>query len=207
MKARDTFEAALDVSRETMDRLDSYEVLLTNWNKAINLVARSTIPGLWQRHFLDSAQVFVQLPESTRVLVDMGSGAGLPGLVIAVLAAEAQPNLKVVCIESDQRKAVFLRTVIRELDLNASVITNRIENIDPIGADVVAARALAPLPTLLSLATRHLRPDGAAIFLKGSGYLQEVGQAESEWVFDIQTIPSKTDSEGAVLILGGIRRA
>ncbi len=206
MSARETLEAEFDVSRETMARLDAYAALLKKWNKAINLVGKATLPDLWQRHFLDSAQLFTFCPPEARSWADLGSGAGLPGLVVATLAKQSRPDLRVICIESDQRKAAFLRTVIRELELNAEVRAGRIEESAPIGADIVSARALAPLPRLLSYAERHLAGQGKAIFPKGSGYLQEIEQARREWSFDIQTIPSKTDGEGAVLILGGIRR-
>ena len=206
MSAQEKLKSSFDVSRETIERLEAYAALLRKWNKAINLVGRTTIPNLWERHFLDSAQIFSLCPEDAKVWVDLGSGAGLPGLVVATLAAQMNPDLAVICIESDQRKATFLRTVIRELDLKAQVKVRRIEETTSLNGDVVSARALAPLPDLLSYAERHLNPSGKAIFLKGSGYLQEIEQAKADWSFDIQAIPSKTDRDGAVLILGGIRR-
>ncbi len=207
MTPSEAFQAELDVSRETMTRFDAYVLLLEKWTKAINLVARSTTPNIWRRHFLDSAQVFSYRPKGTTIWVDLGSGAGFPGLVVAILAAQFQPSLKTICIESDQRKVAFLRTVIRELNLNATVVSDRIENAAPVGGDIVSARALAPLPNLLPLATRHLKSDGNAIFLKGASYLSEIDEVKKRWAFDIQTFPSKTDGKGAVLILGDIRRA
>lgn len=207
MKAQDRLMADLDVSRETMDRLEAYTALLKKWNRTINLVGRNTVPVLWERHILDSAQIMAFCPEEARVWADLGSGAGLPGAIVAVLAAQFCPRLSVTCVESDQRKAAFLRTVIRELGLKARVVSGRIEETAPLEADIVSARALAPLPDLLAYATRHLKPAGKAIFLKGSGYLSEIEEARGEWAFDIKTVPSKTDKSGAILILGGIRRA
>ncbi len=206
MSGAQAFEVSNDVSRETLGRLGLYAGLLKKWNKSINLVGRSTLPNLWARHFQDSAQIFELFPPSTTSYADLGSGAGLPGLVIATLAKQSGAEFRTTCVESDQRKAVFLRTVIRELQLNATVVAQRIETAAPLSAEVLSARALAPLSKLLPFAKRHLTPDGKAIFLKGSGYLREIEQVQREWSFDIQTIPSKTDPDGAVLILGGIRR-
>jgi len=207
MSARSHFADHFDVSRETLHRLDAYVALLAKWNKAINLIGRSTLPDVWARHLTDSAQVFALLPNGAKTWADLGSGGGLPGLVVAIMAHEPHPDLQVTCVESDQRKATFLRSAVRELGLNTSVVAKRIEAIPDIGADVISARALAPLTNLLSLTHRHLGTEGRAIFLKGSSYLQEIEEAKHEWAFDIQAIPSKTDQESAVLILGGIRRA
>ncbi len=207
MRVQDRLRVELGVSRETIERLEAYAALLKKWNGTINLVSRNTIPILWERHILDSAQIISYCPKGARRWADLGSGAGLPGIVIAILAAEVNPRLSVICLESDQRKAAFLRTVSRELGLPVPVIANRIEETAPLEADIVSARALAPLADLLSYARRHLKSDGKAIFPKGSGYLGEIEQARGEWVFDIETVPSKTDESGAILILGGIRRA
>ena len=197
------FQANCDVSRETIAKLELYAQLLRKWNKAINLVAPSTIPHLWTRHFLDSAQILEHMPQKTGKWLDIGSGAGFPGLIIACLASE----IEVTCIESDQRKSVFLQTVIRELGLNAKVIAQRIDQVAPRNANALTARALAPIEQLLTHAKRHLAPNGKAILLKGSGHLREITQARTEWEFDIQTFPSKTDPEGVILILEDIRRA
>lgn len=199
---RSRFQKSENVSRETMEALDQYSQLLNKWNRAINLVSPSTLPQLWSRHFLDSAQIRKFLPIETKAWVDIGSGAGFPGLVVSCL----EPEIFVTCLESDQRKSVFLQTVIRELGLNANVIAERIEKVPPMQADVISARALAPVSILLEHAERHLRPGGTAIFLKGSTYMNEVEAARMNWSFDIKAHPSKTDHEGAVLIFGDIKR-
>jgi len=199
---QDAFLAATNVSRETMDRLERYAALLRKWNKAINLVAPSTLQSLWARHFLDSAQILELAPKDTKTWVDLGSGAGFPGMVIACMDA----NISMVCIESDKRKAVFLQTLARELELNVQVIPKRIEQADQCDADVVSARALAPVSKLLEYTERHLKEGGTAIFLKGAGHLDEIEQARAKWSFDITIEPSNTEKGGAVLILGDIRR-
>ena len=207
MKNLQTLGGAGNVSRETLARLEKYAALLRKWNKAINLVSASTIEQIWNRHIVDSAQIFQLAPKHAKLWVDMGSGAGFPGLVVACMAREERSDLKVVCIESDQRKSEFLRTIVRELDLKAEVIANRIEKVPPLAADVVSARALAPVPRLLDLAQRHLAPEGTAIFPKGAGYRKELDDAAAKWTFDIEIEPSITDGNGVILTFGGIRRA
>lgn len=204
--SREDFIKSTNVSRETIEHLDAYAALLTKWNKAINLVAPSTIASLWSRHFLDSAQILDVAPKNAKSWVDMGSGAGFPGLVVACLAKEKHPDLGMTCIESDQRKSVFLQTVIRNLGLKATVISQRIEQVPRLGADIVSARALSRLEVLLGYADRHLSPEGTAIFLKGAGFGREIEQAQDNWTFDIRTEPSKTDADGALLICGGLKR-
>ncbi|GKY86453.1 16S rRNA (guanine(527)-N(7))-methyltransferase RsmG [Sinisalibacter aestuarii] len=206
MSGRAAFEAALSVSRETTDRLEIYAALLEKWNPAINLVAKSTISALWTRHFLDSAQVFELGAPGARLWADIGTGGGFPGLIVAILAQELRPGLKVICIESDQRKATFLRTVVRETGISAEVIAKRIEEVEPLGADVISARALAPLPDLLRFAGRHLRDGGEAIFLKGAGYRGEVSESLETWSFRMDTYPSKTDPDATILTIGDIHR-
>lgn len=195
-----------DVSRETLDRLQTYEALIRAWNPRINLVSASTLAALWTRHFGDSAQLFSLAPENARLWADLGSGGGFPGLVIAILAAEARPALSVTLVESDQRKAAFLATAARTLGLSVVVRAERIETLPPLGADVLSARALAPLDTLLGYAERHLAPGGVALFPKGATVDAELARALEHWRFSYQKEPSKTAADGVVLIIGGISR-
>lgn len=195
----------LDVSRETLERLKTYESLLRKWNPAINLVAKSTLDDAWTRHILDSVQVF-DLGQGATHWADLGSGGGFPGMVVAILAAERTPELKVTLVESDQRKATFLRTVARETGVSANVISRRIEQVDPLGADVVSARALASLDMLLGFAERHMKHTGKAIFLKGENYQQEIDAALASWRFNVQKTPSKTDSRAVILSIGELSR-
>jgi 16S rRNA (guanine527-N7)-methyltransferase len=199
--------AALDVSRETTARLDTYAALLTKWNPAINLVAKSTLPEFWTRHILDSAQLLKLAPNSARHWADLGSGGGFPGLVIAILAAEKRPELQVTLVESDLRKATFLNTVVRETGLSTRVCAERVESLPPLKADVLSARALAPLGDLLAHAERHLAEGGLAIFPKGAAHESEIAEALERWRFSVQKHPSRTDSEAVLLCIGDIARA
>ncbi len=203
---RSRFAEAFDVSRETLDRLTLYAELLTKWTPAINLVSKSTIPALWTRHFADSAQLLDIADTSRGSWADLGSGGGFPGMVIAILAAEKHPGLKVTCVESDRRKATFLRTVARETGVEATVVSERIEALPALHADVVSARALAPLSDLIGYAIRHLAPEGTALFPKGTGQAEEIEQALASWAFRLDTIPSRTDPQSTVLKLWSIRR-
>lgn len=203
----EVFNASVDVSRETLDRLSIYAELLKKWNPTINLVAPSTIDTLWDRHMLDSAQIFGLLPKEARSWCDVGTGGGFPGVVVALLAAEKSPNLKVSCIESDVRKATFLRTVLRETGVKADVLSERIEKAQPQSADVFSARALASLTKLLEFSERHLSPDGTCLFLKGAKHQEEIDEALESWRFDLDKLPSVTNSDAVILKLGAIKRA
>lgn len=195
-----------DVSRETMTRLARYEDLLRKWNPAINLIARSTVDSIWDRHFRDSIQVFDVAPESAKSWADLGSGGGFPGMIAAILAAEERPHQHVTLVESDQRKAAFLATVARETGVDVTIISERIEDVEPLGADILSARALAPLSRLLEHAERHLAPGGIALFLKGAAWREEVQQALESWRFTYENGVSVTDPAATVLTIGGISR-
>lgn len=200
------FGDAFDVSRETLARLTTYADLLAKWNPAINLVSKRTLPQLWSRHFADSAQLFDLAEPAATTWADLGSGGGFPGMVVAILAAEKRPGLHVTCVESDRRKATFLATVGRETGVDVTVLTERVETLTPLNADVVSARALAPLEVLIGFAARHLAPGGEALFLKGTGHAAEVETALAHWTFRLDTVPSRTDPASAILKIGSIRR-
>lgn len=200
------FQRHVDVSRETFERLEVYVALMMKWNSAINLVSPNTISEIWTRHILDSAQIYGLAPENPNIWCDLGSGGGLPALVVAIMAKDTNPDLSVTCIESDLRKATFLRTVARELALNLSVRSERIEKADPQNADVLSARALASLDALCGFAARHLKPDGVAIFPKGENYRQEIDEALENWSFQLDTYPSKTHPNAVILKIGEISR-
>lgn len=194
MDLADTF----NVSRETFERLSEYVELVKRWNPKINLVSKSSIDMLWDRHIWDSAQIFNHAPIGQNWL-DIGSGGGFPALVVAIMAKELDPHQRVTMIESDTRKAVFLRTVIRELDLNASVLTQRIEQVPAQEARVLSARALADLNLLLNFAERHLDPSGVCLFMKGETWKEELAEAQKSWRFSYKSHPSLTNSKAAIL--------
>ncbi|WP_424943556.1 16S rRNA (guanine(527)-N(7))-methyltransferase RsmG [Aliiroseovarius crassostreae] len=203
----ETFTSEANVSRETLERLKIYAALLEKWNPAINLVAPSTINDLWTRHFLDSTQVFGLLPENARNWCDVGTGGGFPGVVVALMAKELAPDLHVTCIESDIRKATFLRTVLRETGVEATVISDRIEKAPPQNADVISARALASLNKLLGFAERHLSPNGICLLPKGVKHQEEIDEALENWCFEVDKIPSVTNPDAVILSVGAIKRA
>lgn len=196
----------LNVSRETIDRLKEFEKLVLKWTKHINLIAPATTPDIWDRHIVDSIQLYQYSPKPFKSWADLGSGGGFPGIVLAIVARQMVPDAQFTLVESDTRKATFLRTSIRELDLNANVVADRLENAEPIGADVISARALSPLTGLFSMITRHIGPNGIAIIPKGRAYEAEIAKAKENWRFDLQCQPSITDPEARILIVKDIER-
>lgn len=201
-----TLLAGVDVSRETMERLERFAALTRKWNPSINLVAKSTIPDLWDRHIVDSVQLYPLAPARPRHWLDIGSGGGFPGIIMAAISAEKSPETKFTFIESDQRKSTFLRTAARELGLRVNVIASRIEETEPQSADVVSARALSALTDLLPLISLHLAPDGTAILPKGKTHQQEIDVAKEVWSFDVASHQSMTDEQARILVVKGISR-
>ena len=195
----------LNVSRETFLRLKEYEKLLFKWNAKINLVSRSTLDNFWNRHVLDSAQFLSSVGEKAGKWVDLGSGGGLPGLVVAILSVEIEPVNNLFLVEADVRKAVFLKTVCRELGLKVEVYNNRIEELPPISANIVSARALAPLKTLCLYAKNHLEKDGVAVFAKGENWKSELLEAQKKWIFSYEAVKSTLHEGSVVLVLRGIK--
>ncbi|KRW96983.1 16S rRNA (guanine(527)-N(7))-methyltransferase RsmG [Paracoccus sp. MKU1] len=193
----------MSVSRET-ERLAAYAGLLRKWNPAINLIAPSTIAQIEARHIADSLHLAEIAETAEDNWVDLGSGGGLPGIVVAIM----RPDLDLTLVESDRRKAAFLRNALRELALpRAKVLCNRIETLDRLDAANISARALAPLPQLMAYVERHLSPSGTAWLMKGRNWQAEVSQARDDWKFDLKTHQSATDPDAAILEITGIRHA
>jgi 16S rRNA (guanine527-N7)-methyltransferase len=184
------------VSRETLEKLAAYATLLLKWQKAINLVGPTTLDDLPERHFYDSAQLFRYIPDINVRLADLGSGAGFPGLVLALLGVK-----DVHLVESDVRKATFLREVSRETGLKVTIHDKRAEDCQIPDIDVITARALAPLPDLLRMTTRLATPGRPLLGLypKGSQYQGEVQKAQRSWTFNLEVFPSETDTSGNIL--------
>lgn len=195
------------VSRETFAALQTLKALVRRWNPAINLVSKATLSDLWVRHIVDSAQIFAFRPEGARTWVDLGSGGGFPGLVVAVLARELAPDLRVTLVESDSRKATFLRQAAQSLGLVVDVRCQRIETLPRLHADVLSARALAPLVELVAYAAILMKAGGTAIFPKGARFAEELAAARRVWDFDVDTRPSLSDGEAAILVIRNIQRA
>lgn len=199
-------DIGLNVSRETLERLEHYLALLTKWNPAINLVAKSTIEHAWDRHFVDSAQIYTLAPENWTTWADFGSGGGFPGAVVAILAHELNPNGNVTLVESDQRKSAFLRSVLRETGVSGTVIAKRIEDADPLNADVISARALADLTQLFEYTSPHAQESSTYLFPKGANWQKELNAANESWSFKHQRITSVTDPSAVILKIEGLAR-
>ena len=187
--------ALIGVSRETQERLAAYVALLAKWNAKINLVGPATLADVWRRHILDSAQIHPQVADAG-VLVDLGSGAGLPGLILAILGG---PDIHL--IESDARKCVFLHEAARVTGTKLTIHNKRIEAAPALEADVVTARALAPLVQLLDHAVRFLKPAGKCVFLKGARQADELTEARKTWHMSVTERPSLSDPSGVILEL------
>ena len=196
MNLPEALAGQIDVSRETMDRLAAYVALVEKWQQRVNLVSASTLPDIWMRHIWDSAQLAPLVPASTGRILDVGSGAGFPGLVLAALC-DAELHL----VESDQKKAVFLQTVIRETGIPAIVHNRRIESLPPIGAGIVTARALASLDRLLELLEAQLLPGTRCLFLKGAQVEAELAALDIRSDIIRRLHPSLTNPEAYVVEL------
>jgi 16S rRNA (guanine527-N7)-methyltransferase len=198
--------AQLAVSRETLERLTVFAALLRQWSPRINLVSRASLPQLWTRHIVDSAQLLAHAPGSARHWLDIGSGGGFPGMVCAIVATESHPCLRFTLVESDRRKSTFLRTVARETGVHPEVKAERVEALSPQAADIVSARAVAPLVTLFDHAYPHVRPGGMLLFLKGARYAEEIDEARASWRFTVDARASITAPDARILICRNLSR-
>ena len=193
----------INVSRETLHRLETYAALLVKWQAKINLVGPATLPDLWRRHFLDSAQLLPLLPAATGTLADLGSGAGFPGLVLAIMT-----DWRVHLLDSDQRKCAFLRQVALDCGVldRVTIHARRIEQVTGLLADVVTARACAPLGELLDLAEPFIGEKGTGLFLKGAQAEEELTQAQRRWTMRLDRRDSISDPAGKLLIVSQLKR-
>jgi 16S rRNA (guanine527-N7)-methyltransferase len=189
------------VSRETLSRLEAYAALLIQWSTRINLVGRDTLPDLWRRHILDSAQLRPLIPDSSRSLIDLGSGAGFPGLVLAILDV---PGVELV--EADTRRCAFLREAARITEAKVTLRPCRIQAVPPHPVDVVTARACAPLDRLLDLAEPFLAPKTLCLFPKGERFEEELTLAREDWTMSASVEQSLSDRRGVILRLQQVAR-
>jgi 16S rRNA (guanine527-N7)-methyltransferase len=196
--------AVCNVSRETVERLEHLVAAVEKWSPAINLVADSRPTAVWERHVLDSAQIVPLAPRFAN-WCDLGSGGGFPGLVIAAISRERSPEAHITLVESDRRKATFLSLMARELSLNVHVHPARAEDLAPQAADVVSARALAPLVRLLEWVARHAKPGGTALLPKGRAFEEEIAAARRRWAFTVDAIPSIVSPDSRILRVTDLR--
>ncbi len=194
------------VSRETVERLDAYVTLLRTWQARINLIAPSTVPEIWTRHIEDGL-VLGEKAKAVSRWVDLGSGAGLPGIVLGILMAEREGG-SVHLIESNDKKAAFLRTAARELNLPVTVHAERIEGCGGVlaAADGISARALASLADLFSLVAPHKREDTILWFLKGRSHESEIAEAAAHWRSNMVKHPSPVEDGSVVLEIRSLQR-
>jgi len=195
------FARVSGVSRETLEKLTAYVELLSQWNRRINLVSANTMGDVWRRHILDCAQLAKHLPRQTRVAVDLGAGAGLPGLILAAMGV---PEMHLV--ESDLRKSAFLREAARIMDVAVTLHPERIEKVTAFPADAVVARACTNLDQLIDYSEKFISPKTVCLFLKGENAGEELAAAEASWSLTSETIPSLSDPSGMILKLSAIHR-
>ncbi len=195
------FARLAGVSRETLERLRIFADLLLRWQRRVNLIGRGTADDLWRRHVLDSAQLHPLLPSGAERIVDIGSGAGFPGLVLAILGV---PDVHL--IEANARKCAFLREAARVTATPITIHNARVETLKPWPVDVVTARAVAPLPVLLDLVEGFLMPNTICLFPKGRGVDRELTEAEKKWNMIVEKFPSRSGSSGTVVRMMSLSR-
>lgn len=188
--------AYLDVSRETEVKLELYVKLLQKWQQHINLVSSKTLPYIWQRHILDCAQLITHLPKGLGRIMDIGAGAGLPGVILALLTKH-----EVHLVEADAKKIAFMRTVLAETDVRATIHHARIENLPHLNIDVITARALAPVSKLIQLTQTQVHPGLSYLFLKGKGVDQELTACSTSSKLKAVFYPSITDVDASIIHL------
>jgi 16S rRNA (guanine527-N7)-methyltransferase len=199
------FAAASGVSRETLSRLKLYASMLEDWNARHNLVSRASMIDLWRRHFWDSAQLSALVPSGAKNLVDLGSGAGFPGLVLAEILRE-RPGFRAVLYEATAKKCRFLEAVTERLALPAEIRQRRIEEAESKTFDVITARACAPLVKLLPYAQAFWGKNAVALFLKGQNVEVELTEAHKSWRMELVRHPSQSDPSGVILEIRELHR-
>ena len=193
--------AALSVSRETLSRLTKFVDLLLKWQRSINLIGPGTVDDVWRRHVLDCGQLVRFLPDRRARVLDIGTGAGLPGMVLSILGA---PHVQL--IESDAKKCVFLREAARITETPVKIIEARAESALCEPADVVTARAVAPLMRLLGLTERYIKTNTICFFFKGKDFKNELTHIKNNWSMQLETHPSLTQRDGVILQLESVTR-
>ncbi len=205
LSMREEFAVKIKASDSLLARFSEYQKILEKWQRRINLVSKTTLPDIWQRHFLDSAQLYPLLPKTSKSLIDLGSGAGFPGLVLALLVSE-QGGPDIHLIEADSRKAAFLTEASRVLEVNVTVHARRLETITDLKVDIITARALSPLRRLLEQAERFMKPSTACIFLKGEKVAHELTEARKHWTMTVTETASVTHDLARILNLTEVSR-
>ena len=193
-----------NVSRETKEKIEAYKTLVLEWNCKFNLISKSSVEHIWERHILDSVQLYKYIRPTDKILLDLGSGAGFPGM--AIMAEQLNPELSINLVESIGKKTLFLNAVKNELKLNVNILHDRIENIKMKNVDVITSRALAALSKLLDYSKPFCRTETNLIFPKGEHWADEIETAQKQWYFKYKAENSATDKLGKVLCISELRR-
>lgn len=194
-----------NVSRETYSKLELYCQSLSEWQQKFNLVSNTSLSDAWNRHIADSAQLFNLIPANAKTMLDMGSGAGFPGMVIAIMANERTPYLKVTLAESITKKTLYLNHVKEITNTNVKILNIRVEEIKG-RFDVITARAMTALIDLLKYAHPLLATKGICIFPKGRNASEEIKLAKTKWNFDYKSVSSQTSDDGEILIISNLTK-
>lgn len=200
------FTEKYNVSRETLEDLKTYQKLLFEWQKKFNLVSNSSLQDAWKRHFEDSAQLYKYIPENAKSLVDFGSGAGFPGLVLAIMAKSRTPYLKITLVESIRKKTLFLNEVASRVGLGIKIENRRIENLSDKKFDVITSRAMCSLEKLLGYSSVFCRKNTVCIFPKGKTYEEELLNAKKTFSFNYTIENNLLSDEGKILIISNISK-
>ena len=190
----DDIISKLNVSRETISRLEAHMALVEKWQSRVNLVSRSSVGDMWMRHVLDSAQLAAFIPPGDARIMDVGSGAGFPGVVLGIMR-----DVKLELVESDGRKAAFLEAAVKEFGLNATIHNARVEAMAPTGADIITARALAPMPRLLKFLDAHLKPGVRCLLHKGERVHEDLAKVGNPRNLSFNLHPSLTNPNSFVV--------
>ncbi len=204
---QEAFRSDYNVSRETLSALLNYEMQLLNWNRRINLIAKSTESDIWTRHFRDCAQLIQYIPSKCRKILDIGTGAGFPGLVLAIMSKGQRPNLHYSLLDESAKRCAFLREIVRASGANASIINSKIEEFNNDGFDLIVSRAFAPLERLFHQAAPHLNGEGNLLLLKGEEAEKELESARKKWSFTYKSYKSETNPNGVILFISELQSA
>lgn len=199
-------EKKYNVSRETYKKLENYQTLVLEWNSKFNLISKSTEMNIWERHMVDSLQLIKYISKEDKILLDLGSGAGFPAVVLAIARQEFYPDLQINLVESIGKKATFLRTVNEQLKLNMNIYQERIEKLNIEKVDIITSRALASLPKLLEYAKPFCKKETKLILPKGEKWSVENDEAQKQWEYKYEIYNSDTSDVGKILRISDLRR-
>lgn|SRR5574344_696735 len=195
-----------DVSRETYQKLSAFVALLTEWNFKLNLVSKNSMPEVWTRHILDSIQLIKHIDSNTKNIVDIGSGAGFPAIVLAIVLQEKNPAIKLKLVESITKKTVYLKDICEKLGLNnVEVLNTRVENYDFTDVDLITARAVASLDVLCQYCHKIGNSKTSMLLLKGKTYAEENQEAQKKWTYKLEVLPNHYSDDGVILKLSNLR--